>query len=152
MRFLNLLMRGPRSRSGNAAIEFALVSPLFFVLIAGLVEIGFATRESMQAQMSAETGAGYAVKYGWDAAAISTAVTQAAGRTDITATPAPTTFCGCPDASGITPADCTATCTGGGAPSQYVRVQASIPHNAILPYLGLPIPPTQTAVAVTRIK
>jgi Flp pilus assembly protein TadG len=146
-------LSGPiRSRSGNAAIEFAVAIPIFVVLMAGLVEIGFATREAMQAQMAAEVGAGYAVRHGWDAAAVANAVTAAAGRSDITATPAPMSFCGCPGASGITAVSCTATCSNGDMPGQYVKAQASIAHNAILPYLGVPIPETQTAVAVTRIQ
>lgn len=144
--------RGILANSGSAAIEFALVLPVLLTLLAGLVEIGFAVREAMQVQDAAEAGAAYAIKYGWNSAAISAAVVNATGATGITASPAPIQFCGCPGAAGVTTVLCTATCTGGVTPGTYVRVSAAISHNAILTELGLPIPATLTGHATVRLQ
>lgn len=140
------------NEAGTAAIEFGIIAPVLLIMLAGLVEIGFAVRESMMVQEAAEAGASYAAQNGWDSAGITNAVESATGNTAITATPSPQTFCGCPGESGITTVLCTATCTGGHGPGHYVRVDASIPHATILSYLGLPIPATLSAHAVVRIE
>ena len=75
-----------------AAIEFALLSPLLVLLLIGLVEVGFASYEAMQAQNAAEAGALYAARHGWDSAGIQAAVVNATGSSDVTATPAPQSF------------------------------------------------------------
>ncbi len=137
---------------GSASIEFAIIVPVLLIMLAGLVEIGFAAREAMQVQDAAEAGAGYAMKYGWDSAGISAAVVNATGATGVTASPAPVQFCGCPSASGITTVLCTATCAGGTTPGTYVKVSASIAHVAILSNLGLPIPATLVGHATVRLQ
>lgn len=144
--------RGILANAGSAAIEFGLILPVLLILLAGLVEIGFAVREAMQVQDAAEAGAAYAIKYGWNSVAISAAVVNATGATGITASPAPVQFCGCPAAGGVTTVLCTATCTGGVAPGTYVRVSASITHSAILDNLSLPIPTTLTGHATVRLQ
>jgi Flp pilus assembly protein TadG len=138
--------------AGTAAIEFGLIAPLLLILLAGTVELGFTIWQQMEVYAAAEAGAGYAIKHGWNATAISNVVTSATDETTITASPAPFEFCGCPAASGITTVVCTATCTGGTTPSLYVQVGASIPHTVILSNLGLPIPATLTASARVRLQ
>jgi Flp pilus assembly protein TadG len=140
------------ANAGTAAIEFGLVAPFLLILLAGTVEIGFSVWQAMQVQAAAEAGAGYAIKHGWNASAISTAVVNATAATNITASPAPFEFCGCPATSGVTTVVCTATCTGDSAPSVYVKVGASMPHSVILSDLGLPIPATLTASATVRLQ
>jgi len=140
------------ANAGTAAIEFGLMVPFLLILLAGLVEIGFSVWQAMQVQAAAEAGAGYAIKHGWNAAAISNAVVNATEATNITASPAPFEFCGCPAASGVTTIACNSTCTGGFAPSVYVQVGASMPHSVILSYLNLPIPATLTATATVRLQ
>ncbi len=97
------------------------MAPVFLVLIVGMVEVGFAAYQAMQAQDAAEAGALYAAKHGWDAAGISAAVVNATGASGMSAAPAPSQFCGCPTAAGVTAVACSATCTGGGSPGTYVR-------------------------------
>jgi Flp pilus assembly protein TadG len=143
---------GDSANAGSAAIEFGLMMPVLLVLLAGLVEIGFAVREAMQVQAAAEAGAGYAIKNGWDSVAISNAVVNATGATGISASPAPVQFCGCPGAGGVTAVLCTVKCTGGATPGVYVQVNASQPHSAILANLGLPIPAKLTAHATVRLQ
>ena len=48
--------RARRCDSGTAAIEFALMTPFLLALLGGVVEIGFATYESMQVNAAVEAG------------------------------------------------------------------------------------------------
>lgn len=135
---------------GTAAIEFALASPIFLALILGVIEVGFGAYQAMQTQDAAEAGAFYAAKHGWDSTGISAAVVNATGASGMTASPAPSEFCGCPSATGVSAVACNATCTGGTAPGVYVQVNASLPHPVILP--GLPLPSTFTFQSTVRIQ
>lgn len=143
--------RRHRLNSGTAALEFALTVPFLVVFLMAVAELGFAMYEAMQVYNSAEAGVLYASKNGFDSAGISAAVVNATGAQGVTASPAPTQFCGCPQTSGVTTISCSATCTGGTAPGQYARVYAALPHQSILPAFALPIPATLTAQAIIRL-
>jgi len=146
---------GQRSRKGTAAIELAIVSPILVILLAGVVEIGMAAYQAMQVQSAVEAGVLYASEKGVSSlAAIQQAVVNATGTTGITATPAPVVFCGCPVAAGIVSqgSNCTTTCSGGAAPGEYVRVNAAIAHQTIVPFLALPLPATITASSTVRVQ
>jgi hypothetical protein len=141
-----------RSQAGSAAVEFAIVAPFLIALLIGVVELGFAVRQSMQVQDAAEAGALYAGKHGWDPAGIAAAVVNATGATNITADPAPALFCACADSGGIAAHACDSACGDGDMPVHYARVSASMPHTAILTGLGLPIPAVLTGHAVVRVQ
>lgn len=143
---MNMAMRAAwirhlrKAQTGVAAIEFAILAPLLVLLLIGIVEVGLASYEALQVQSAAEAGALYAAKNGWNSNGIETAVVNATGASGITATPAPQTFCGCPQASGISTTSCSATCPGGTSPGQYVEVDAALTHEPILPFPGFPSP------------
>lgn len=141
-----------RAARGTVAIEFGLAAPFFLTLVVGVVELGLASYQAMEAQDAAEAGALYASENGFDSGGISSAVVNATGNTNITASPAPTEFCGCPSATGVTAIACSTTCTGGSSPGVYVQVNAAIAHQTILSYLGLPIPATLTGQSTVRIQ
>ena len=147
-----IVHRTMRSRRGTAAVEFALATPLFLILLLGVVDVGFGTYQSMQVQDAAEAGALYAAINGWDSTGISTAVVNATGASGMAASPAPVKFCGCPTTSGLTTVLCTATCTGGVTPGTYVQVNASMPYQVTLPFPGLPIPSTLTGQLTIRLQ
>ena len=136
--------------AGVAAIEFAIIAPLLMLLLVGIVELGFGIHQAMQVQDAAEAGALYAGKYGWDQAGIAAAVVNATGADNVTATPAPVQFCGCPSVSGIAEISCSATCPSGTGAERYVRISASMPHTQILVGLLMPIPDVLTGTAVVR--
>jgi len=147
---------GRRSVSGTAAIEFALFTPLLLILITGTVELGFLMYEAMQVNNAVEAGALYAAAKGFNTASITSAVTNASvlptGLNTLTATPAPTQFCGCPTATGVTnlgSLPCSATACSGSPAGTYVQVNASLTHTIIIPNPW--VPTTLNATAVIRI-
>lgn len=152
MRIPNMVRRAGAQNAGTAAIEFAIIAPVLMIALIGLVELGFSIQQAMQVQDAAEAGAVYAGRYGWDQAGIANAVVNATGADDITATPAPFQFCGCPGEAGIAAVDCDATCPDGSGPSHYAQINASMPHASILTGLGLPIPAVFTGHAVVRVE
>jgi len=142
-------------QDGNAAIELALISPVLLILLAGVVEIGMAAYQAMQVQSAVAAGILYAANNGAsNLTAIGTAVVNATGTAGITATPAPTTFCGCPTSGTVVSqgADCTTVCSDKTAPGQYVTVNAALPHQTIMPFLKLPLPASLTASSTVRVK
>jgi Flp pilus assembly protein TadG len=149
----------PRTRnSGTAAVEFALLCPFMLILLTGVAEIGIAGYQAMQVQAAVEAGALYAANNGattFSATNVVAAVTNATGTAGLTATPAPTAFCGCPTATGIVSqtTNCTSVCAGSGlSPGHYVTVNAAIPHQTLMPFLNLPIPATLTATSTIRVQ
>ena len=159
-RFGNFFTR--RCESGTAAIEFAAIVPFLLIILTGTIELGRAMYEEMAVNNAVEAGALYAAKNGWDAPSIANAVVNAGvvytgGAPGLTATPAPTQFCGCPNATaGITNSGtCVAPppCSDGSPAGTYVQINATLPHlTLILPNSGLlPVPAIFTANAVIRI-
>jgi len=143
-----------RQRSGmvgSAAIEFALAAPILLVVLMGVVEVGFTMYQAMQVYVSVEAGTVYAAKNGFDPAGIAAAVVNATGTEGVTAAPAPEQFCGCPAASGVVTTACDSPCTDGTPPGQYVRIQAALAHETILPYPGLSLPTTLSAQSIIRL-
>lgn len=135
--------------SGTAAIEFAIGSLVLVPLLIGTTELGIAMYQAMAVYNAVEAGTLYATKNGWDQAAIANAVTNASALADITATPAPTVFFGCPGPGGITQTTQGSICADGNAAGQYVQVNAALPHTTILANtFGLPN--TFTATSVVR--
>jgi len=149
---------GRASQSGTAAIEFALFLLPLLYLLTGTVELGLLMYEAMQVNNAVEAGMLYAVKNGYNSAAIVTAVQNAgavygAGGPTLAATPAPSQFCGCPSTTGVAAQACATTCIGGTTPGTYVQVNAAINHLTILPGASTLIPnlpTTLTATAVAR--
>ncbi len=139
------------AQTGVAAIEFAILAPLLVLLLIGVVEVGIASYEALQVQSAAEAGALYAAKNGWNLIGIEAAVLSATGASGVTATPAPQTFCGCPQANGISITSCSATCPGGDFPGQYVEVDAALTHQPILQFPGLPSPLVLKGKSVLRL-
>jgi TadE-like protein len=137
--------------AGTAALEFGLMAPLLMLLVVGTVEVGTGAYQAMEAQNAAEAGAIYATKHGFDSAGITSAVASATAAAGISASPAPAQFCGCPDAAGLSEVDCSALCTGGSAPGQYLRISASIAHEPLLSISGMVMPATFTGEAIVRM-
>ena len=152
---LAFLMRAER---GNAAIEFALATPILIGLLVPVADIGMAFSQQIKVQQAAQAGAQYALLHGWDSAStppgskISNAVTAATTLASVSATPAPTTSCGCPSGTAITAATCSSTCSDGEAAGSYVFVNAQSAYTPTLPYSVFGSGVTLTAQAAVRIQ
>lgn len=141
-----------RDRAGNAAIEFSLALPLLATLLVGTVDYGLAIVEQMQVQHAAQSGAQSAMLHGFDANAITTAVTSATAQTGISAVPAPSQSCGCPDGGTITTITCGSACPDGDTAGTYVSVSAQAVYTTLMPYPGIPPSFTLTARSVVRVQ
>jgi Flp pilus assembly protein TadG len=126
------------ARRGLAAIEFAIIAPVMAMMVMCAVDLGLAINRHMQVEDAAQAGAEYAALHGFNATSISSAVTSAASWTGVSASPAPTEFCGCPGASSITAATCGTTCPSGNAAAVYVTVGAKGTYSTVVHYPMLP--------------
>lgn len=159
-------LRGLKSTSGNAAVEFVVIAPLLVLLLGGIVEIGLAIRTSFALQNAVLTGANVASHKDWDSAAIRTAVTNSSPRVS-SATVTVTRSCGCPSGTSIAiiaqcdtdplnpgtcPATCTTICTSDQLSSrQYAIVTASLPRQTVFGRTyGLPA--TLSASMTTQLR
>lgn len=138
------------ANDGVTAVEFALVAAFFVIpLTILLCDIGTALFRQMQVGNAARSGAGYAAFCGcFNSSNITSAVQNAtsAGLT-VSATPAPSEACACPDGtlastlgSSATPPNCGGTdCSahGGGFDATYVTVNAQATYDPIFPYPGV---------------
>jgi Flp pilus assembly protein TadG len=138
---------------GTAAIEFGVIGAFLGLLLLGLVDFGMGYWQQMQVGNAARAGAEYAILKGWDQSGITTAVTAATGLGSITATPAPTKTCGCPNVStGITAATCNSSCAGGGTAGTYVNINARASYSTVFTYPGVANPLILTASTTVRIQ
>ena len=141
-----------RAERGNAAIEFALATPILLGLLVPVADLGIAFSQQTQVQQAAQAGAQYALLHGWNSSAISNAVTAATNLTGISAAPAPTESCGCPTGTTISAAACNSACANGETAGTYVYVNAQSAYTPVLPYSVLPSGTTLTAQATVRVQ
>jgi Flp pilus assembly protein TadG len=160
--FATGMMRGPgralrrmadlvRAREGGAAVEFSVAAPVLAIIFVPLIDIGMAVYQQMQVQDAAQAGAQYAMVHGWNSGAIQTAVTSATPLS-VSAAPAPSKTCGCPDSSSVSPAACGSTCADGRNAGTYVTVGAQATYTPLLPYPTMGNSVTLSAQATARIQ
>ena len=137
---------------GIAAIEFAIMTPLLIVLMICVVDAGMGFYRKMQVQNAAQAGAQYAVIKDFTPAAISNAVLAATSFSAINASPQPTQYCGCPEATGVTTATCNSTCGDGSRAGTYVTVSAQGTYNTILDYPLIPSSFAFAAQSTVRLR
>jgi Flp pilus assembly protein TadG len=141
-----------RAQGGNAAIEFAIATPILIGLLVPVADLGMAFSQQLQVQQAAQAGAQYALLHGYNSTAISNAVTAGTTLSSVTAAPTPTQSCGCPSGTAITAATCASTCANGETAGTYVFVNAQSPYTPALPYSVLGTALTLTAQAAVRVQ
>ena len=151
-RALRGVVRMRAAVEGMAAVEFALIAPTLVLFMLCTVDIGMGYYRQMQVQNAARAGAQYAIAHGFTAGAISSAVTSATSFSGISASPAPSQFCGCAASTGITTATCDATCAGGAPSATYVTVSAQGTYTTLLPYPLLPTSYALTGQSTVRLQ
>lgn len=150
MIFPSFIRRLRSDRSGASAAEFALIVPLLALLITAAIDFGGLIFTRLQVASATHAGASYAAAQGFDEDAITTAITGGASIAVTAATPIET--CGCPNAAtGITAAECGATCPAGGLAGNYVTVSAATNYTLIYSWPGLSNPVNVVSTAVVRI-
>lgn len=141
-----------RHERGVAAVEFGIVAAILMILFVCAVDYGMGFYSNMQVQNAAQAGAEYAATHGFNAGAISSAVTNASTSSGITISSGPTKFCGCPSSTGVTTASCGTTCSDGKVAGTYVSISAARNYSTLFNYPGIPATINQTATATVRIQ
>lgn len=140
-----------RDRSGSIAIEFAALGPLLLIFLLGLTDVGRLAFKNMQVQHSARAGAQYAIANGYNPSAIRAAMVGSTGSSSVTASPAPSRFCGCAGTTGVTTVACSSICPSGRAAGAYVTVSSSMPYAALFSQPLLQYPSSLTAQVTVRL-
>ena len=140
-----------QQRDGVAAVEFAMLTPFLLLMAACTMDLGIGFYRKMQVQSAADAGAATATIVGFDADAISRAITSASSLA-VGATPPPRSYCGCPELSGIAEVGCATTCPGPSPAGTYVSASAQWIYNPLFAYPGIGAEITFRTTAVVRIK
>ena len=146
------LVRLLRGEHGAGAVEFAIGATLLAGLLIPLIDLGMGFYQKMQVQDAAQAGAQYALAHGWNSTAIENAVTSATALASISASPAPTRNCGCPQGTSVTSSTCGGTCAGGQSVGTYVTVSAQATYTPLIPYPVIGQSMALTAQATVRIQ
>lgn len=150
--FRRFLARAAGDTSGAAAIEFGVAVPMLALMVTAVIDLGLGVYHKMQVEDAAQAGTEWAIRNGFDANAIVSAVTSATSSSEISASPAPVQFCGCATGSSISSATCGTTCPGGALAATYVTVSAQMTYNTTLNYPALPSSYNFTAQSTARLK
>lgn len=141
-----------RDSRGVSALEFALVAPVLFTFLLGIVDLGLGFRALMAVTQAAQAGSYYGLLNGFNASAIQNAVANSTATSGISSTPTPSQSCGCPTGTSVAPTSCGSTCSNGQTPGTYVSVSAQYQYSTILAYPGLSSPLTLNSTSMVRIK
>jgi Flp pilus assembly protein TadG len=137
-----------KRRQGSALVELALISPLLLLLLAGVLNYGFALRTATAVATAAQAGARYGSTgpaQANDAAGIrAAALNSAPNISGITVNS--TVSCQCPGGGAVS---CSGSC-GSGKMLMYVQVAASANAATFFSYTGLPFAGTVQAKATMR--
>jgi Flp pilus assembly protein TadG len=144
--------RALRDSRGAAAVEFALIAPMLVGFLAPIADIGMRTYAAMQVEIAAQAGARYALLNGFNSSAIQSAVTNATGFTTISASPAPSSSCGCPSGNAIATATCGASCANGETAGTYVTVNAQMTFQPLFPLPVVGQSATLSSQALVRVQ
>jgi len=142
---------GTRPR-GQALVEFALISPLSFLLFIGCLDFGRVFYSAMAITHAARAGTQYGAQNNntsGDFDGMTQAALAAAGDlTGVTVTPE--RYCLCADGSSV---DCiTGVCNPEGVPQVYVRVTAQKTFTTLFPYPGIPTTANLNRQATVRLQ
>ena len=141
-----------KDRRGIAAVEFAILVPVLILMAVCTTDLGLAIYAKMRVEDSAEAGSGYAMLHGFNSTSIASAVTSAGNLSGLTASPAPTQFCGCPGSSGVTSTTCGSICSSGNTAGTYVSASATYVHHTLMTYPIIPSQYTFVSNSTVRIK
>lgn len=129
-----------REESGQSLIEFALLMPMFILIMVGATDFARFAYASIEISNAARAGVQYGAQ-SYITALDSAGMQQAAinDGPDVSALQATATnFCKCTDGTSITCANSDTTCLAPARVIQYVRVNTTATLNPLFNYPGLP--------------
>jgi len=132
-KMLGLVQRALKCKSGNFAVEFALITPIMAIVFM----VGFDVSVALYRKMEMETAAKTAIQYGMLRKPVEndlTGIRQTAENNLPNAwssTVTPSLTCQCPSSGQIS---CTLTCGGGEFRQTYLNVQVSMVHQTLFNY------------------
>ena len=136
-RVRTLLGSTREATSGVASIELAIIAPVIVLALICTFDLGLGIYRRMQVESAAQGGAEYAIARGFSADGVTRAVANATSFA-VTANPAPSQFCGCATATGVSAMACGQPCPNGVSAGTYVTVSAQGSYNTLLPYPMFP--------------
>ena len=134
---------------GASAVEFALLLPTLVLLLMGVFDYASLSYDAMEVNAAAHAGADYALRNGWSASGVQTAVTGATSIT-VSATPAPTLSSAC-IVNGALQTTTSSTCPSGGTPGSYAIVNAQASFTPLAIWSSFVMPSTISAQAAVRL-
>ncbi len=140
------------NKEGLSGIEFAIIAPVLILSFIATADFGLAIYAKMEVENAAQAGTEYAAVNGYTSSSVSSAVTSATNLSGLSASPAPSQFCGCPSTSGVTTATCNTNCASGAAAGTYVSASAQATYSTIISYPGIPSSYTFSSTSTVRIK
>ncbi len=139
-----------RDRSGNVAVEFALILPTAVLMVAGLIEFGMAVNAATSLENGARAGAQFAYEQGLDTAGITDVVGGASNLDPATLNVASREFYECSGTWG-TEVDATTNCGTGIPLAKFIEVRVTQPYTAFFPFLSSMTPTQMAGSATVRV-
>jgi Flp pilus assembly protein TadG len=141
-----------KAESGSSLIETALLLPVLFLLLLGVVDFGRAYYLAIEISQAAHTAALYGSQNPTDIAGMQNAAVADAPDVPSFNTSSVTVTSGCECSDGSSPVANCATNPACGAlmTVDYVQVNTSVSYSAMFPYPGIPSPLTLSGKARMR--
>lgn len=138
-----------KSKHAGVAVEFALIAPILFLFVLGIVDFGRAVILSAKLSSAARAGAQYAIIVSIEEDAVENAVRNSADFDDVDSLGVSVSeVCEC--SYGVSVA-CDGDC-GGDSPHKFVSVAVDYPHDLFFSYPGVNNPMTITKSATMRME
>jgi hypothetical protein len=137
-------------RRGVAAVEFVIAFPVLALILAGLIDYSRLASQRMQVRSAAQSGADFALREGWDEAAVQQSIIGST-KLQISAAPAPRVVRGCLSNSEIieTVAE---ICPSGTKSGTFVIASAQATFKPLMPWPGIAVPNVISGSAFVRIQ
>lgn len=135
-----------KTTKGNVAIEFAIVLPVIFLVLSGVINFGLILINQNQLNAVASAGILYAYGNSPNPVTIQSIMNDATNITPLTVTA--TQVCNCLPGGNIA---CTGTCPSGTPPNTYISVTAQSQVSLLAPDFTITNPFVTNAQATIRV-
>ena len=137
-------------RSGNVAVEFALILPATVLMVSGLIEFGMAVNNGTSLENGARSGAQFALEQGLDTAGITDVVAGASNLDPATLDVASREFYECSGTWGTEVASDT-DCGVDIPLARFIEVTVTQDYAAFFPFLSSMTPTQMAGSATVRV-